>query len=743
MPYDAQGRWIEENEWEQMMREQAAQRVGAFSRYNAAPPSLYPNQAAPYGSFPYADPTPAIWDTSPERVRQDVEPQYRQPWMFNQEPIADTSAISDIPFVSGIVRRGPGGRKGKRVAMTPDQVAERDANRQRVADQQLKREIQRIDKIDKAASPVQSKSSASAVKRGDTSLQQADDVRRKAQAAIERQTRVGGTKLPGVLALADVVGDLTRPKGEKQTGIGYLGEQLVDTLESGRQRAAEVAEIEPYTGMGDAPDLMSTGHPGMLGAAEYDYTDPAVSPLASQSYSGDSIHPELLAAQIAANVALGGPKNIVHASTSKPPGVDFDPSRMSTQADKVRDEVRQLKGQPRVVFDTTAKNLRFGPQETWGATPRMNPVINTYPGAMYQQGGALKPRSQVFGNKVVMSVDEANKLSPATSKSLLGPVKATLGNVGRLVTGIPGLAAQALAYSPNAGDISDVTGYTVDEMRAMGMNVPLQPDELQAQFDETRLSELQALDALNAAHAQSVLASDVTQQPAYTGGDPTIPGLNVSSALADPNISVQATIDAQMAREMAARELQAEQARVNEISMGRVASHPGQGGHIGGPTDPDITIPEMLARQDERQQAMPTQSDLAGITQQNVINAQMVEEATNRQRQEQAAIDAHIAASVMAPRQDAMPAAPAGPTPAEIAAQVAAAEQAHRDQQASARQALREFYQSRDYQEGGMTAEEAGLIEMATEVDTFGTIAEQGGGYQGGYADMGGFEGYR
>ena len=275
MPYDAQGRWIEENEWERMMRERAAQRVQAFSRYNDVPPSLYPNQAAPYGSFPYVDPTPAIWDSSPERLRQDVpaDPKY-QGWDFNQEPIADTSAISDIPFVAGIVRRGPGGRKGKRVAMTSDQVAERDANRQRVADEQLKREIQRIDKIDKAASPVQSKSSASAVKRGDTSLQEADDNRRRVQAAIERHARVGGKKLPGVVALADVVGDLTRPKGEKQTGIGYLGEQLVDTLESGRQRAAEVAEIEPYTGMGDAPDLMSTGHPGMLGATGYDLSDP-------------------------------------------------------------------------------------------------------------------------------------------------------------------------------------------------------------------------------------------------------------------------------------------------------------------------------------------------------------------------------------------------------------------------------------------------------------------------------------
>jgi len=98
MPYDAQGRWIEENEWEQMMREQAAQRVQAFSQYNDVPTSFYPNQAAPYGSFPYADPTPAIWDSSPERLRQDVpaDPKY-QGWDFNQEPIADTSAISNVP----------------------------------------------------------------------------------------------------------------------------------------------------------------------------------------------------------------------------------------------------------------------------------------------------------------------------------------------------------------------------------------------------------------------------------------------------------------------------------------------------------------------------------------------------------------------------------------------------------------------------------------------------------------------
>mgnify|MGYP003675158269 FL=1 len=218
-----------------------------------------------------------------------------------------------------------------------------------------------------------------------------------------------------------------------------------------------------------------------------------------------------------------------------------------------------------------------------------------------------------------------------------------------------------------------------------------------------------------------------------------------TSALANPDITAQNQIDA-----------------YNAASMGQIASHPGQGGYIGDTERtigehlaavnervqamPAVTTSQALSTQDERQQAMPSASEQAAaraeITRQTAINAQMTQEAAGRQRQQQAAIDAQIAASVMAPRQDAMPAAPAGPSPAQIAAQVAAAEQAHRDQQASARQALKDFYNSRAYQQEGASTP-AGLIDIATEVDSFATIAEQGGGYQGGYADMGGFEGYR
>ena len=106
----------------------------------------------------------------------------------------------------------------------------------------------------------------------------------------------------------------------------------------------------------------------------------------------------------------------------------------------------------------------------------------------------------------------------------------------------------------------------------------------------------------------------------------------------------------------------------------------------------------------------------------------------------------------MAPRQDAMPAAPAGPTQAEIEAQIAAAEQAHRDQQASARQALKDFYASREYQQEGGSAP-AGLIELATGVDSFSVnpfaqgleagIGPMGAGSGMGQAGSGGHPGMR
>ena len=94
MPYDSQGRWIEENEWQQMMREQAARRVGAFSRYDTPAPSVYPYQAAPYGSFGV---TPSVgpYPTSPFMKRQ--EPAVL-PWMDLNDPGQKKPGIQDKNF---------------------------------------------------------------------------------------------------------------------------------------------------------------------------------------------------------------------------------------------------------------------------------------------------------------------------------------------------------------------------------------------------------------------------------------------------------------------------------------------------------------------------------------------------------------------------------------------------------------------------------------------------------------------
>ena len=173
------------------------------------------------------------------------------------------------------------------------------------------------------------------------------------------------------------------------------------------------------------------------------------------------------------------------------------------------------------------------------------------------------------------------------------------------------------------------------------------------------------------------------------------------SPLASPDISAQAMIDEATARQIAQ----------DMSSYPQFAS-----------TQETVPLPAapVSAPMAPRQQAMPEVS---------------IPDALARQ-------DVRTAMAAMAPRQDVMPAAPAGPTQAEIEAQIAAAEQAHRDQQASARQALKDFMSSRAFQEEGASIP-AGLIDVATEVDSFANFTEAGSGYQGGYEGMSGFEGYR
>ena len=654
--------------------------------------------------------------------------------------------VAAVPLAAGI--RRPGGIRSR--TLTPEQVAVRDANRLKVENQQLSRNIQRIAAEE---TPVQSRSAISAVKRGDTSLQEADDLRRKEQAAIEKQTRVGGKVVKALAPFAKVAGPV---------GVAY---------EALRSEPAVASELPPGVIPGDF--RVTQAYPSMDNV----YTDPTAMAYAGvtppgeefgSSYAGPNTmgagpdysqmaqdwgDPTMMSAPTdptgglaATDPSLQGitDQSLASLSGNFPAGLGSGGYISPTADDTVIGQSWDDRF-PTIAPDFSSGDFDLGSIEALKAAPfgQVQPVS-------YYDTYAAAPTVEDF----TASAQVPNVLSAAFGQDK------TIANTGL----INALAARDFFDSPlgeQKGHLKGTTfGPSLEQMGIMSAqdwieNINnVRPSDLDVQYtggiptkaviDENYFGPFDLQTTINPT-VPSVGAgySTVTH--------PAMQNVDYSSALADPNITVQATIDAQMARETAARELQAEQARVNEISMGRVASHPGQGGHIGGPTDPDITIPEMLARQDARtatavmaprQDVMPTQEDTAAIARQNVINAQMVQEATNRQRQEQAAVDAHIAASVMAPRQDAMPQAPAGPTPAQIAAQVAAAEQAHRDQQASARQALQDFYNSRAYQQEGASTP-AGLIDVATEIDTFATINEQGGGYQGGYADMGGFEGYR
>ena len=75
---------------------------------------------------------------------------------------------------------------------------------------------------------------------------------------------------------------------------------------------------------------------------------------------------------------------------------------------------------------------------------------------------------------------------------------------------------------------------------------------------------------------------------------------DVGAAVADIKALVKSALDAAKAFVKKQRKTPSEMGVdtvYNEAGlMGQLASHPGQGGHVGGPGDPDITIPEMEAR---------------------------------------------------------------------------------------------------------------------------------------------------
>ena len=183
--------------------------------------------------------------------------------------------VAAVPLAAGIRRPG---RRGPRT-LTPDQIAVRDANRLKVENQQLSRNIQRIAAEE---TPVQSRQSASAVKRGDTSAQEADDLRRKEQAAIEKQTRVGGKV---VKAVAPFLG-----AAAKWAGIpGAVYSALESKPTQAQSVDEDISNLMPYPFQTDAAFRAKYGPGGYTGdplAADVTTANPLLPSYLGGSYLG-------------------------------------------------------------------------------------------------------------------------------------------------------------------------------------------------------------------------------------------------------------------------------------------------------------------------------------------------------------------------------------------------------------------------------------------------------------------------
>ena len=260
-------------------------------------------------------------------------------------------------------------------------------------------------------------------------------------------------------------------------------------------------------------------------------------------------------------------------------------------------------------------------------------------------------------------------------------------------------------YGPFAA-LGYAAGQPIDEIsKALGLRGSLQPASLRGTLAQMA-SPMAGVQQDNIpALVDDIVASRVhgitsTNRPNFGTG-----------ALANPNISVQDTIDT----------------TYNEnIGMGQVASHPGQGGyiddtertigeHLAAANErvqamPAVTTSQALSTQDERQQAMPevsvpapTAPTVAAVAAQDRL-AQMQADAAMRRAAQQAA--AQDAARLAAQR-------------AAVQADIAAA-QAEQDRIAQAK-AIMDKYAGTDRD---MSAEERDIV-AAANVDTFAGIERQ------------------
>jgi hypothetical protein len=140
----------------------------------------------------------------------------------------------------------------------------------------------------------------------------------------------------------------------------------------------------------------------------------------------------------------------------------FDPNKGSTGPRSWSDRINRMSGKKHLWFDTTGKNINKGPQQTYRIGPR-GMGTNTFRGDIYRQGGFAKSlggyQNKFFGNKFVMTPEEANRLYASSGGKLASPWGQAGRGITRALTGPVGMGGALFLHSTPAGDSRSDFGY--------------------------------------------------------------------------------------------------------------------------------------------------------------------------------------------------------------------------------------------------------------------------------------------
>jgi hypothetical protein len=173
-----------------------------------------------------------------------------------------------------------------------------------------------------------------------------------------------------------------------------------------------------------------------------------------------NITPALLAGQRLLNAMANKPQTIVHSGEKVLNR--FDPNKGSTSPRSWSDRINRMSGKKHLWFDTTGKNINKGPQQTYRIGPR-GMGTNTFRGDIYRQGGFAKSlggyQNKFFGNKFVMTPEEANRLYASSGGKLASPWGQAGRGITRALTGPVGMGGALFLHSTPAGDSRSDFGY--------------------------------------------------------------------------------------------------------------------------------------------------------------------------------------------------------------------------------------------------------------------------------------------